>query len=97
MMENNDDKIIGAKVTKAPYEEEDVTTRKVRERIPVWLTSDDIQVITFTIEITDTITEDLIIGVVDYEWNYFDNTWKRDVESFLRENYDNIQEITFYL
>jgi len=96
-MTTNDDKIMGATGKKAPYEEDDVTTRKVRERIPVWLDDSDIQVIPFTIEITDTITEDLIIGVVDYEWNYFDNTWKRDVEDFLRENYSNIQEITFYI
>ena len=96
-MDNKDDKIMGAKVTKAPYEAEDVTTRKVKERIPLWLNDEEVQTITFTIEIADTITEDLIINVVEYDWAYYLPEWSTDVEYFLRENYNNIQEITFWL
>lgn len=96
-MKNNDNKIMGANAKKAPYEEEDVTTKKVRERIPVWLNDEELQTIAFTIEITETITEDLIINIVEYDWSFFREEMKRDVEYFLRENYENIQEITFWL
>jgi len=96
-MENNEDKIMGASGKKPPYEEDDVTTRKVTERIPVWINTAETQVIPFEIEVIDTITEDIVINVVECDWSHFKPEWEQDVESFLRENYDNIQEITFWL
>lgn len=97
-MENNEDKIMGSGIKKAPYDDDDVTTRKQKERIPVWVNKSELELVDFTLEITDTITEDLIINVVYLDpFHVFQDEWKDEVEYFIRQNYSNIQDITFWL
>ena len=96
-MQNNEDKVIGASANKAPYEADDVTTRTVNELIPIWIDPDTQQSIKFTLEITDTITEDLIINVVKCYSHTFFEEWEQDVRDFLGANYSNIQDIAFWI
>lgn len=105
-MEDHNDKIMGANVVTPPWENSYVSTREVKEDIPVWVekadtlnfdTFKELFPIRFTLEITETITEDLIIGVIDYDWNYYSKEWEGDIKHFIRDNYKNIQELTIWI